>query len=567
MAGFLDTLRTFFSPPPALPTEPYISNVELLGPASESRSMWEWNTGSDYGRGNTTAGEYVDADKAFRSIAVQAAIRLLVNDIGSLPVDAYRKTDTGREEIGRPSWIVAPSSGNPNLTWEDHVKQVVYGVLAAGESFTTVFPSVFDPRDLTVIEAQDVRKVYRDGGSVAYDVAGFKFPLTPANMIHVPWMLPPGELRGVNPIEAAREGLGIALAADKFVGSYFGNGAILSGVIEYPLGVDPTPEQVKQLRDDFTRRHVGSRKSHAVGALTGGATFKPFDYSNRDAQLLELRDQIVEEVARLFGIPPHMLGSQKPGAVGYASVEQRSIDYVTHAVLPIVRRIETAYSRLLYGGRTYIRFNLEGLQRGDSQGRAQFYAVMLQNKVMRRDEVRAKEDLPYDAEAVGYLQTPNNNYDEPADDPADEPTDDAAPDSSVTNNFYLPPNPQVRVEPTINVAPAAVTVPPQAAPVVNVMPSPTPVVNVTTDTTDMAEAVRELGASLASNGTEERRALHALASREQPAPVINVMPAPVKVTMPDRMAVDIVSEPKSTKRTRVVARNAQGQIVETVTEE
>lgn len=408
MAGFLDTLRTFFTPPATIRPESYFSTVELVGPATEGRSMWDWNTGADYGRGNTSAGEYVDADRAFRSIAVQAAIRLLVNDIGSLPVDAFRRTEGGRQEISKPAWMASPS-GNPNLTWEDHVKQVVYGILADGEAFTAVFPSIFDVRELEVIPATAVRSVRRDGGSVAYDIDGFKVPLAPTNIVHIPWMLPAGSLRGVDPIEAAKEGLGIALAADKFVGSYFGNGAILSGVVEYPMGVDPTPEQVKQLRDDFTRRHVGARKSHAVGALTGGATFKPFDYSNRDAQLLELRDQIVEEVARLFGIPPHMLGSQKPGAVGYASVEQRSIDYVTHAVLPIVRRIESGYSRLLYGSRTYLRFNLEGLQRGDSAGRAQFYASMLQNKVMRRDEVRAKEDLPFDPTADGYLETPNNN--------------------------------------------------------------------------------------------------------------------------------------------------------------
>lgn len=393
MAGLIDALRAWFNPPPTV-----------------QRSLSDAAWGSGWVPADSAAGVAVDTERALRSIAVQAAIRLLTNDIASLPVDAFRKvSNQQRTELRKPDWIVQPNPNNPNETWEDHLKQVVFAALTDGNDFTYVFPSIFDPQGLAVLDPKDV-DIKGSGplSETTYDVKGLGKALTPANIIHIPWLVPAGKKRGLNPIEAAKQGLGVALAADEFVGSYFGNGAVLSGVIEYPVGSEPTPAQVEDLKRDFAKRHVGVRKSHAVGALTGGATFKPFEYNNRDAQLIELRQDIVEEVARLFGIPPHMLGSQRPGAVSYASVEQRSIDYVTHAVLPIVRRIETGYSRLLRGQQTYLKFNLSGLLRADHKTRWESYGVALDKKVIKRDEVRALEDLPFDGE-LGYLETPNNN--------------------------------------------------------------------------------------------------------------------------------------------------------------
>jgi HK97 family phage portal protein len=412
LAGFLDALRAFFTPAPAFapgPDDVPYGRVWMTADADRSLSFSQlFAAGYDPEDANTAAGEQIDAVSAMQSIAFQAGVRLLVNDIGSLPVDAYRSEPNGKRELRKPDIVAAPNPADPNLTWEDHVKQVVYSILTRGESITVCEPNVLRPEAIHAIDIADVVDIRRDGRSRVYEIRGWG-TLTPLEVVHIPWMLPPGGLRGLDPISAGREGLGIALASDKFVGRYFGEGAVLSGVIEFPPGVDPSPEQVKAIKADFKRKHGGARKSHAVGALTGGATYKPFDYNNRDAQLLELREMVVEDIARLLGIPPHMLGSQKPGAVGYASVEQRSIDYVTHAVLPIVRRIETGYSRMLRGQQTYLKFNVRGLLRGDEQARAQFYDRLLQNKVMRRDEVRALEDLPFDPESVGYLETPNNN--------------------------------------------------------------------------------------------------------------------------------------------------------------
>jgi HK97 family phage portal protein len=289
-------------------------------------------------------------------------------------------------------------------------------MLSDGNAFVRCFPNVFQTEG---IEALDPAHVDIDTfrGAPIYPVRG-EGNLSPAEILHLPWVKRPGKARGLNPITAAKEGIGIALAADQFVGSYFGNGANLGGIVEYPAGISLTNEQIKDVIKDINKVHQGAKKAHTLGALTDGGKIVYPDYNNRNAQLLELREHIVEEVARLFGIPPHMLGSQRPGAVSYASVEQRSKDYTTHAVLPITRRLETGYSRLLRGQRTYIKFNVRGLLEGDSTARSAYYNSLLNNKVIKREEVRALEDFEWDGE-LGYLETPNNNAPEPA--PAQEP--------------------------------------------------------------------------------------------------------------------------------------------------
>jgi HK97 family phage portal protein len=411
LAGFLDALRAFFSPPPGVPMDRF-GVVVFEGQDSRALNDAKWGITDTSATANSSAGEQVTIETALTSIAVQAAIRLLTNDIASLPVDALQRTTSGKQEIPKPAWMVTPAPLNPNVTWDDHVKQVVFSLLTDGNAFIYALPNVMRAQELRALDPATV-EIISTGTDTEYRVQGASSVLTPFEIIHVPWVLRPGKARGLNPIEAAAQGLGIALAADSFVGDYFGNGAVPSSWIEVPPGVELTEQQITDIKDSVKREHVGKRKHHAAGMLTGGAKLVPFDYSNRDAQLLELRDHIVEEVARLFGIPPHMLGSQKPGAVGYASVEQRSIDYVQHALLPIINRIEKGYGRLLPSTETYIKFNLNGVLRGDSAARAAFYREMLQNRVMPLEEVRALEDLNPNPEAVGFLRTPNNSGADP----------------------------------------------------------------------------------------------------------------------------------------------------------
>jgi len=172
---------------------------------------------------------------------------------------------------------------------------------------------------------------------------------------------------------------------------------------------EPTEEQIRKVLRGLEKRHKGNKNAWTLGALTGGATLHELMVKPSDLQMIESEEWTLEQYARTLGIPPSMLGSQKPGAVAYASVEQRSIDYVVHAIVPIVTRIEKAYSRLLPRG-SYIKFNVRGLLRGDLQTRYSAYQTGLQSKFLTRDEVRGWEDLePFGGKDGGFLETPNNN--------------------------------------------------------------------------------------------------------------------------------------------------------------
>jgi HK97 family phage portal protein len=204
-----------------------------------------------------------------------------------------------------------------------------------------------------------------------------------------------------------KRGIGRGIAAEETGARYFGQGSIIGGLVEYPTEAgDPDPEQVKEVLRGLNKRHRGIGKAWALGALTGGAKFHELQMKPSDSQLIQTEEWTLEQFARTLGIPPSMLGSQKPGAVAYASVEQRSIDYVVHAIVPIVQKLEKAYSRLLPRG-SYVKFNVAALMRGDAKTRAEFYQIALQNKWMTRDEVRVFEDM--EPMNLGFLETPNNN--------------------------------------------------------------------------------------------------------------------------------------------------------------
>ena len=356
------------------------------------------------------AGVTVNRETALSSSVVYSAARLLSGDIGGLPVHAFRKRNGVRTEIDpSPSWLDEPNPWNPNESGPSHRGQVVTGMVLDGDGFIFVNPSVFDPVELHVLDPQKV-EVKRDGrGAPSYKLENGESSVTlnANNCLQVPLFMLPGGVRGLSPIEAMKRGIGRGIAAEEAGARLFGQGSLIQGLVEYPVEAgDPDDNAVKELLRGLNRRHKGIKNAWALGALTNGATFHELTMKPKDAQAIETEEWTLEQFARTLGIPPSMLGSQKPGAVAYASVEQRSIDYVVHAIMPIVLPLEKAYSRLLPRG-SYVKFNVAALMRGDARARAEFYQIALQNKWMTRDEVRVFEDM--EPMGLSFLETPNNN--------------------------------------------------------------------------------------------------------------------------------------------------------------
>lgn len=373
-------------------------------------------TPSDFGRAldvnddwfDTRAGEPVTLDTVLGIQHVWACVSLLVNDIRKLPADVFRDVGEGRRvPITAPAWMRYPDPADTNTRFRDHVAQAVLSLLVDGNAFLYAWPSVYNVERLLVLDPTKV-----DVKDSRFIVKGYDQPLSELNVRHVRNLVKPGARRGMNPIAAAREGFGLTLAAEQFGQRFFTNGAIMSGVIEAPPGAVVDADKLKA---EFNKRHDAKKRAHAVGVLTGGATFRSLSFSPEDTQFLALRKYQLEDAARLFHIPPFKIGSTEPGAVAYASTSNARIDYVQSAVEPIVVLLEDAYSDLVPGDDTYVKFNLNALLRGDPAARYVAYNTMLQAGVITKDEVRRWEDWGPADDAVGvatvnggYLRTPQN---------------------------------------------------------------------------------------------------------------------------------------------------------------
>jgi HK97 family phage portal protein len=212
--------------------------------------------------------------------------------------------------------------------------------------------------------------------------------LTSDEVIHIVDLIQPGSLTGLSRVERLKEALGLSSAMQTFAARFFGTGATTQGIIEFPGNL--TPEQAKNLRDGFDSAHRGFRRAHKTGVLSGGASYKQTTVPNDAAQFLESRRFSVEEIARAFNIPLSMMGV--PGTQSYASVEQNAIQFVVHTLRPYIEKLEWSYSRLL-PVEAFLKFNVDGLLRGDFNSRITAYSTGLQSGFMSVNDVRRLEDL------------------------------------------------------------------------------------------------------------------------------------------------------------------------------
>jgi HK97 family phage portal protein len=362
----------------------------MLGNLFESRAIsfqTLWGSGSDIEILNQS-GTVINNKTSFEIVAFFSAVSLISDTISTLPMGAYRRELGQRVYLNnRPAWVDQPDVDSSRAA---HYQQVLVSLMTSGNSYTRVFRNnsgevvnlvVLDPNKVTVSRSAIGRKIF------TYE--GEQNGLTSDDIIHLTDLLEPGAIKGISRVEKLKEALGVASALQSYAARFFGQGATTQGIIEYPGNL--LPDQAKQLRDGFDSAHKGFRKAHRTGILTGGATYKTTTVNNDAAQFLESRRFAVEEIARAFNIPLSFMGI--PGTQSYASVEQNAIQFVTHCLRPYIEKIEWSYSRLLGAGE-FIKFNVDGLMRGDFNSRTTAYNSALLTGWLSVDDVRRFEDLP-----------------------------------------------------------------------------------------------------------------------------------------------------------------------------
>jgi HK97 family phage portal protein len=363
----------------------------MLNRLSEKRSLSYqaiWGAGSEVAD-TTTAGAIITDDTALEINAFYACVSLIADTISTLPVDAFeRRNGTRTPYRPKPAWLYRPDI---DLNKNEHFQQVLVSLMMDGNAFIRVFRDETGTIvNLVVLNPTKVR-IERSGiGRKFYFYEGENKALTSDDVLHITDLLKPGEIRGVGRVDKLRENLGLATALQSFAARFFGQGAQTSGIIEFPGEL--TLEQARDLAKSFDNRHSGYRKAHKTGVLSGGAKFTQTNVPNDQAQFLDSRRLAVEDIARAFLVPPHMIGLNN-GSMSYASVEQNAIFFVQHTLRPYIVKLEDAYSRLLPNG-VFIRFNVDGLLRGDFATRVAGYSSGLQSGWLRINDVRAYEELP-----------------------------------------------------------------------------------------------------------------------------------------------------------------------------
>ena len=376
--------------------------------------------------GGTASGKYVTERSAMQMTAVYCCVRILSEAVASLPLQFYRYTDDGGKEkaVEHPLYFLLHDEPNPEMTSFIFRETLMTHLLLWGNAYSQIirngkgevvalYPLMPDrmkvDRDdsgrlyyeYTVYDADDV------GGRKGTNKVGRIVRLQPHDVLHIPGLGFDG-LVGYSPIAMAKNAIGLAIATEEYGSKFFANGAAPSGVLEHP-GTIKDPSKV---RESWQATFGGSGNANKIAVLEEGMKYTPISISPEQAQFLETRKFQIDEIARIFRVPPHMIGDLEKSS--FNNIEQQSLEFVKYTLDPWVSRWEQAMVRALLTPdekkRYFFKFNVDGLLRGDYQSRMNGYATARQNGWMSANDIRELENLDrIPAEQGGDLYLINGN--------------------------------------------------------------------------------------------------------------------------------------------------------------
>ena len=359
---------------------------------SESRAIggvpWTgaFDKGIDlFGGQRTWSGKDVDYSSASQLLAVYGAVRFITLHVSTMPVDVYvEAADESRRPAPVPPWLAEP--GRSTL-----IGQMLWSYLMSGDTVAIVVRGSQGVSGIIPVHPDAYDLGMDTAGNVTMTLNGKPFT---GEILHIPDVVMPGRVRGVNPIEAARQSIGMGLAAMEFGAKFFGQGTVMSGVLQFP-GAKPDADEIKAIRDNWTRVYGGSERAHLPGVLFGGAEWKPISIPPEQAQFLESRRFTASEIAsQLFLLPPAVLGihAEAGSDITYQNVGTQWDD-VLRRLMPVISKFEQHLSALLPAG-VELRFNMDAYLRPDTKTRYEAHTIGLDAGFLTVDEVRRIEDLP-----------------------------------------------------------------------------------------------------------------------------------------------------------------------------
>ena len=352
--------------------------------------------------------------------AVYSCVRILAEAVAGLPLHLYKYTDGGGKEkaLDHPLYLLLHDEPNPEMSSFVFRETLMTHLLLWGNAYAQIirngkgevialYPLMPNKMSVDRDANGQLYYTYTRSTDEAPTMQGMTVTLKPSDVLHIPGLGFDG-LVGYSPIAMAKNAIGMAIACEEYGAKFFANGAAPGGVLEHP-GTIKDPQRV---RESWQSTFGGSGNANKIAVLEEGMKYTPIGISPEQAQFLETRKFQINEIARIFRVPPHMVGDLEKSS--FSNIEQQSLEFVKYTLDPWVIRWEQSIMRSLLSDSEkkeyFVKFNLEGLLRGDYVSRMNGYAIGRQNGWMSANDIRELENLDrIPAEEGGDLYLINGN--------------------------------------------------------------------------------------------------------------------------------------------------------------
>lgn len=380
---------------------PFLTNWMEQRTATMDEAIRAFLIGEDLGT-ESNAGKPISEYNAMTSTAVYACVRVIAETVASLPLPIFQHKGVGKEKARHhPLYSLLHDLPNEEMTSFSFRETMMMHVLLWGNAYAEIvrdgagnIVELYPLQSDKMRVARDNRKRIR----YHYQVNGKELTYPKEKIFHIPGLSFNG-LTGISPIAAAREAVGLSLAAEEFGARFFGNGAKPGGILEHP-GILKDAEKLRKQWDEV---YKGVANSHRVAVLEEGMKYHEIGIPPDDAQFLETRKFQVDEICRIYRVPPHLIGDLEHAT--FSNIEHQSIEFAVHTIRPWLVRWEQAISKCLLTPserkKYFAKFTMDGLLRGDFKTRMEGYAIGRQNGWYSANDIRALEDMNPVTEAEG----------------------------------------------------------------------------------------------------------------------------------------------------------------------
>ena len=360
--------------------------------------------------GGSTAGKNVTERSSMQMTAVYSCVRVLAEAVAGLPLHLYKYTDSGGKDkaLEHPLYFLLHDEPNPEMTSFVFRETLMTHLLLWGNAYAQlirngrgevvgIYPLMPNRVSVNRDDKGNIYYKYLRGLEDAHLNKENEVILLHSEVLHIPGLGFDG-LVGYSPIAMAKNAIGMAIACEEYGAKFFANGATPGGILEHP-GVVKDPERV---RASWNSAFGGSANANKVAVLEEGMKYTPISISPNEAQFLETRKFQINEIARIFRVPPHMVGDLEKSS--FSNIEQQSLEFVKYTLEPWLIRWEQSLVRSLIlpgdKGKYFIKFNVDGLLRGDYESRMNGYATA-RHGWMSANDIRALENLDQISEEDG----------------------------------------------------------------------------------------------------------------------------------------------------------------------